>query len=64
MGTHRRDPDQTILIGGGRQEGRRAGTSRAGPLGLLGLESLLLEFSQVAREPMEAVEQESATLRL
>lgn len=23
VGTHRRDPSQTILIGGGKQEGRR-----------------------------------------
>lgn len=56
VGIHRRDPNQTVLIGVGRR------TSSAGPHGL-GFKRLL-EFSQISREPMKAFEEGSAVLSL
>lgn len=61
MGTHRRDPNQAILTPGpGR--GQEAGTGSSGPQGQ-GLRCLLLEISQIGREPAKAFEEQSAPLR-
>lgn len=63
VGTHRRDPNQTGLLGRG---GRRAGEESRNPLRRTpraGLRCLLLEPYQISREPVKTFEKGSATLR-
>lgn len=62
VGTHRRDPSQTILIGGGKQEGRRGKqeTSSEDPRGWASDDSW--KFLRSVRELVKAFDQGSTML--